>query len=316
MSEKKVIGVIGTGGVGGYYGSQLQKAGHEVHYLFRSDFEHVCQYGLKVDSPNGNYSFDKVNAYKNVQDMPKCDVILLALKTTSNHLLEKLLPPALKEDGFVFALQNGIGIEDRVAEVVGENRVVGGLCFICSIKKGHGHIEHQDYGYITAGDYRADGEPAGITPRLKEIEEMFADTNVVIELKEDLVQARWSKLIFNIPFNGLSVILDADTQELTTDEYARQLAWSLMLEVGTASKVAVGREITEDFMKDIMEKTTVMRPYLPSMKLDFDAKRPLEVEAIFGEVVRRTLANGGNVDRIRTLYKQLKFLDNRLQSKV
>ncbi|WP_432800196.1 2-dehydropantoate 2-reductase [Poriferisphaera sp. WC338] len=311
MNAKLTIAVIGCGGVGGYYGTQLNRAGHEVHYLVRSDAAHVRKHGWYVQSKLGDYALAgrNVHAYESVEDMPQCDVVLLALKTTSNHLLDELLPKVLKQDGFVFVLQNGIGIEEQVAEVVGNDRVAGGLCFVCSVKRGPGHIEHQDYGWMTAGDYRADGEPAGVTERLRLIQEMFNGTDVPIELKEDLTQARWQKLIFNIPFNGLSVVLNADTYAMTHDLDVRELAWELMLEVGEATKAAVGREIPEAFMAEIMEKTTVMRPYFPSMKLDHDAGRMMEVEGIFGETARRAMAGGYRAEKIWTLYRQLKFLD-------
>ena len=314
MNNKKQIAVIGCGGVGGYYGSQLQKQGHDVHYLLNSDYEHVKDNGLSILSPNGNYDLDEVYAYNNVNDMPPCDIVLLGLKTTSNHLLEELLPPVTKKDGFVFALQNGIGIEEQVAEVVGADRVIGGLCFICSVKQGPGLIEHQDYGWISVGDYREDGEPAGITPRIQMIADLFEGSDVVIELMKDLTQARWQKLIFNIPFNGLSVVLDANTREMTRDEHIRSLAWELMLEVGIATQAAVNREIPQDFMQSILDKTTAMLAFEPSMKQDHDAGRPLEVETIHGEVVRRANAAGVRVPHIEMLYQQLKYIDHITQT--
>ncbi|QQE11873.1 putative 2-dehydropantoate 2-reductase [Planctomycetota bacterium] len=314
MSDKKQIAVIGSGGVGAYYGSQLQRQGHDVHYLFNSDYDHVKTHGLSIISPHGNYSFDQVNAYNSVHDMPKCDIVLLALKTTSNHLLEELLPPVTKGNGFVFALQNGIGIEEQVAQVVGPNRVIGGLCFICSVKRGPGVIEHQDYGWMSIGDFNPDNKPSGITPRIKMVADLFQGTPIPIDLMEDLTQARWQKLIFNIPFNGLSVVLSADTKQMTSHPETRDLAWQLMLEVGIAAKAAVDRTITKEFMQDILDKTTVMQPFYPSMKQDHDAKRPLEVEAIHGQVVRYAQAANAKIPHIQTLYQQLKFIDYTTQS--
>ncbi|QDU33848.1 2-dehydropantoate 2-reductase [Poriferisphaera corsica] len=310
MRNNLKIGVIGTGGVGGYYGSQLQKQGFDVHYLLNSDFEYVKTHGLKVLSPNGDYSFNNVNAYQSVHEMPKCDILILALKTTSNHLLSELLPPALKDDGFVFALQNGIGIEQQIAQIVGPNRVIGGLCFICSIKKGPGVIEHQDYGWMSVGDYRENNYISGLTDRIKMIAEMFDGTGIPIDLMEDLTLARWQKLIFNIPFNGLSVVLGANTKQLTSHPDIRELAWQLMLEVGITAKSSVNRVISEDFMQDILHKTTVMQPFDPSMKQDHDANRPLEIEAIHGQVVRHAKAAGIQVPKIETLYQQLKFIND------
>jgi len=88
-------GVIGTGALGGYYGGMLAKAGQDVHFLFRNDFEHVCKNGLQVDSVNGDFHLSVINAYHRTQEMPVCDVILVCMKTTGNHILPELIVPLL-----------------------------------------------------------------------------------------------------------------------------------------------------------------------------------------------------------------------------
>ncbi|HKL21244.1 MAG TPA: 2-dehydropantoate 2-reductase N-terminal domain-containing protein, partial [Tichowtungia sp.] len=138
MNEWKNIAVIGTGGIGGYYGGLLQRAGNEVHFLLHSDVEHVREHGLRIDSKNGDFTLPQVNAYHDAADMPKCDLVIVALKTTANHLLKDALPRVAKKDGTVLILQNGLGPDDDVAAIVGPERVVGGLCFICSSKPGPG----------------------------------------------------------------------------------------------------------------------------------------------------------------------------------
>ena len=89
-------GIIGTGALGGFYGGMLAKARREVHFLFRSDYEHVRKNGLRIDSVNGNFHLPEVNAYQNSQVMPLCDVILVCLKTTGNHHLPELIKPILQ----------------------------------------------------------------------------------------------------------------------------------------------------------------------------------------------------------------------------
>ena len=80
-------GVIGTGAIGGYYGAKLAHAGQELHFLFHSDYEYVKQHGLQVDSCNGSFHLDDVNAYLHTEDMPKCDVVLVCLKSVNNDKL-------------------------------------------------------------------------------------------------------------------------------------------------------------------------------------------------------------------------------------
>ena len=90
-------GIIGTGAIGGYYGAKLAHAGQEVHFLLHSDYEYVKQHGLQVDSCDGSFHLDDVNAYGQTKDMPACDVVLVGLKSVNNDKLQALLPPLLHD---------------------------------------------------------------------------------------------------------------------------------------------------------------------------------------------------------------------------
>lgn len=161
----------------------------------RSDYEYVCKHGLVVESPDGDFTLPQVNAYENVAQMPRCDVVAIALKTTQNHLLPQLLPQVLKDDGVVLVLQNGLGIEEQVAHIVGSHRVIGGLCFICSNKVEPGHIRHLNYKEIILGEYAPNYHPGGITQRMRQYAHDFESADIPIQLAEDLLQARWQKLV-------------------------------------------------------------------------------------------------------------------------
>jgi 2-dehydropantoate 2-reductase len=298
--------ILGTGALGGFYGARLQKAGLEVHFLLHHDYEQVRQQGLIVESPDGNFTLSQVHAYCDVEEMPPCDVVVVALKNTQNHLLPQLLPPVLKKDGVVLLLQNGIDGEAEIAKMVGGDRVMGGLCFLCSNKIAPGHIRHLDYKQIALGEYRLGYEAGGISDRLLQIASDFEQAGIPIERCEDLLTARWKKLVWNIPFNGLSVVLNATTNEIMADENARSLVEQLMQEV-LAGAAACGRSIPTRFMEEMLDHTVQMPPYRTSMKLDYDDRRPLEVEAIFGNPLR--MAKATNLPRVQILYQQLKFLD-------
>jgi 2-dehydropantoate 2-reductase len=308
--------VIGTGAVGGLYGARLQRAGAEVHFLLRSDFEHVRTHGLRIESVDGNFDLPQVNAYGRASDMPPCDVVLVALKTTQNHLLPELLPPVAKEGSLVVMLQNGLGVEDTAAAIVGPERVFGGLCFVCSNKVTPGHVCHLDYGHITLAQYTADQAPAGITGPLRRLGADFEEAGVCIILADDLLTARWKKLVWNIPFNGLSVVLNARTTGMIRNEHARTLANALMHEVLAAAAAVHQRHIPESFAREMIEATMKMKPYDTSMKLDYDAGRPLEVEAIFGTPLTLAQQSGLAVPHLETLYRQLKFLDGKMSNYV
>jgi 2-dehydropantoate 2-reductase len=98
------IGIIGTGSVGGYYGALLVKNGFNVHFLLRSDFAHVRNHGLRVASVNGDFALDHVHAYGSPEDMPVCDVVVVALKTTQNRQLASILPEITGKDSIVVVL--------------------------------------------------------------------------------------------------------------------------------------------------------------------------------------------------------------------
>jgi 2-dehydropantoate 2-reductase len=314
LPSRRTYAVLGTGALGGFYGARLQQVGLEVHFLLRSDYEQVCQQGLVIESPDGNFTLPHVHAYQDVNEMPTCDVAIVALKTTQNHLLPKLLPSVVKPTGVVLVLQNGLGVEAKVAEIVGADRVMGGLCFLCSNKVAPGHIRHLDYKQITLAEYAIANQPRGITRRMQQVAADFEQAGIPIELAEDLFLARWKKLMWNIPFNGLSVVLNATTDTMMADEHTCALAEQLMQEVLAGAVACIGaaqpeRCIAPDFIRTLLDYTKKMQPYRTSMKLDYDDRRPLEVEAIFGTPLRLAKQAGASLPRIQMLYQQLKFLD-------
>ncbi|MCK5717346.1 MAG: putative 2-dehydropantoate 2-reductase [Thiomargarita sp.] len=303
LPEHRQYAILGTGALGGFYGACLQRAGLSVHFLLHHDYELVHKSGLIIDSKNGNFTLPEVNAYKDVHKMPPCDVVIVSLKTTQNHLLPQLLPPVLKKTGVVLVLQNGLGMEGTVAAIVGEQRVLGGLCFLCSHKIGAGHICHSDYGAIKLGELDA---TAGITKRMQQIASDFERAQISIQMVDNLLLARWQKLIWNIPFNGLSVILNASTAEIMAHAESRTLVEQVMQEVARAAK-SCHCLISDEFMRKMLVNTDKMIDYKTSMKCDYDAGHPMEIDAIFGNVLRRVHIE---LPMISMLYRQLKFLEH------
>jgi 2-dehydropantoate 2-reductase len=302
--------ILGTGALGGFYGARLARAGKDIHFLVHGDYQHVRQHGLVLESKDGDFTLPRVNAYGDVATMPRCDVVVVALKATNNHLLPALLPPVLAEGGVVLLMQNGLGYEEEVARLVPDHEVIGGLCFLCSTKVGPGHIRHVDYGTVRMARYAADGGPAGASDIMQVIAQDFADAGIRADLSDDLVLARWQKLVWNVPMSGLSVVLDTDTRAIMADPHTRALAEAIMHEVVAAAR-ACGREIRPSFVHKMLDMTQAMVPYRASLKVDFDQKKPMEVEAIYGNPVRAAQAAGGAMPIVETLYRQLKFLDER-----
>jgi len=240
--------------------------------------------------------------------MPPCDVVMVALKTTQNHLLPALLPPVLAPGGVVLLMQNGLGGEEEAARAAPGHDVVAGLCFLCSNKAGPGHIRHLDYGTVRFAKYGGDTAVAPVTDRMRQIAEDFSSAGIQVDVKEDLLLARWQKLVWNIPMSGLSVVLDTDTRALMADPHTLALAEDLMLEVVAGAR-ACGRDIRDSFVRKMIDMTVAMPPYHASMKIDFDAGKPMEVEAIYGHPLRAAGAAGADLPLVELLYRQLKFLD-------
>lgn len=316
--DERVYAVIGTGAVGGFYGSRLVEAGCSVHFLLHSDYDKVRDHGLLVESPLGDIELREGSFsggfHESTSTMPACDVVLVALKTTSNHLLATLLPPLVGEHTTVVMLQNGLGVEAEAADVVGGAHVVGGMCFLCSNKVGPRHVRHLDYGLVTLADFGPDGRSRGITSAMSAIGQDFARTRgVPITLEEDLTSARWRKLVWNIPFNGLSVVLDAATNELMADAASRALAAALIEEV-VAGGSACGAVMPAAFTEQMLGSTTAMKPYMTSMKLDHDAGRPLEIEAMYGRPLGAATLAGVEMPLTTMLYRELGFIDGRLRA--
>lgn len=298
--------VIGTGAIGGYYGGKLANAGQEVHFLFNSDYEHAKEYGLKVDSINGDFHLHDILAYNDTTNMPQCDIILIGLKSTNNGLLKELLPPILHKDSLVILIQNGLGLEEDLQKDFPDLQIAGGLAFICSAKTGKAHISHLDYGKLNIGSYSCSDNEL-----MNQVAEDFnaagIETNIL-----DLELARWMKLVWNIPYNGMTVALNTTTDRLMNNPSTYQLIHEMMLEViQGANKVGKGKfSIPESYAKEMLEMTIKMTPYAPSMKLDYDYKRPLEIEYIYSRPLMKAQQAEYDMNRISMLEKQLRFIES------
>lgn len=304
--------IIGSGALGGLYGGMLANHGAEVHFLINSGIDQVRRDGWKVDSILGDFHLpgDALNLYTDAASIPPCDVTIVGIKTTQNHLLTELLSGSTAGDGVVLCLQNGLHSELDSVAVVGPDRVLGGCCFLCSNKIAPGHIRHIDYGRIVMGEFTdASLPPSGITPRLQRITDDLRSAGIDANATGDLWISRWRKLMWNIPFNGLSVVLNASTKQLIENEYACAIAESIMREVYDAA-AAFGRHLPADAIEATLEHTRHMVPYDSSMRLDFLAGRKMELPAIFEAPLVAGKRSGATMSRVEMLHRQLAFLQS------
>lgn len=296
--------VVGTGAVGGFYGGMLAKAGHEVHFLFHNDCDYVARNGLKVDSVTGNFHVQGIKAYPSTDQMPACDVVLVCIKTTNNGILKEILPPLLHPETCVVMLQNGLNMERELSASFPDLFVAGAMAFICSYKAGKGHVVHLDYGKLTIGSFFRGNEDL-----LRKVCADFQEAGVPAEYSDNLLKSRWKKLVWNIPYNGLCVVLNATTEQLMNCRESCDLIRDLMVEVIGAAN-ACGAGIRDDFATKMLDATRVMKPYAPSMKLDFDFKRPLEIPAIYSAPLAEARIHSFNMPKVAVLERQLWFLQS------
>ncbi len=168
-----------------------------------------------------------------------------------------------------------------------------------------------DYGRIELGAYRGiDGSEAGVPAnRLAQVVADFQSSGIPVEAMDDLQRARWRKLMWNIPFNGLSVALNASTSEIMNDPASCQLARDLMNEVEASAK-ALGIEVGDGHADMLMENTAKMVSYDSSMRLDYIAGRPMELKYIFANPIAAAKTAGYQPKKVAMLYQQLCFLEN------
>jgi len=302
----KKIAIVGSGALGCYYGAMLQRAGAQVVFLMRSDRDVVSEKGLRVMTPSGNFSLPAVNVAGSSEEIGVCDLVIVALKTTANAEFLKLVGPLLHEDTAILTLQNGLGSDEELAALFGAKRVMGGLCFICVNRTAPGEILCITPGSISLGEF---GCP--ITERLTAVSELFAQAGVKTRMDDDLAGLRWKKLVWNVPFNGLAIAAGGITTEnILAQPVLEAEVRALMKEIIEAA-AKIGHVIPLSSIEEQIEHTRPMGPYQPSSLIDYRENRPVEVEAIWGEPLRRAREVGAVVPKLELLYALLVRLTKR-----
>ena len=294
--------IIGTGAIGGFYGARLDKAGFEVHCLLHTDYQCVVDHGLSIDSCDGNFTLPSPKVYDPTSEMPQCDVVIVALKTTQNHLLPSLLPPLLKPDTIILLIQNGIGVEADVQQLFPSQPIAAGMAFICSAKAGPGHINHQFYGNINIGNYSCHNP--------QRYGQMLADFRAagIGAADVEYLEARWKKAVWNMPFNGMTVALNTTTNRLLSCESTHRLIYDQMLEVIGAAQALGVKNLDTRFADKMIANTIKMPPYSPSMKLDFDFHRPMEINYLYTRPIAEARAAGFAMPKLEMLEAELQFI--------
>jgi 2-dehydropantoate 2-reductase len=239
-----------------------------------------------------------VQGFRQAQEMGEVDLVLVGLKTFANHRLVDLVQPLVGQRTAVLTLQNGLGNEELLAAAFGPERILGGVAFLCCNRGEPGVVHHLGEGRISLGEFAG-----GCSERAMQLAAMFQQAGVPCSAVADLRKARWEKLVWNVPFNGLCALTGKDVTELLQHSPSREEVAALMREVIAGGNAQGLREPIggEAFIEKMIQATEKMDHYRPSMMLDRLAGRPLELEAIYGVPLLKAAERGVTMPRVSLL---------------
>ena len=301
MFQPTTIAIVGSGAIGLYYGGRLTEAGHRVTFLLRSDYDAVREQGLRCESVHGNFHLSEVSIARDSAEIGPVDLVIVAWKATSNHLLEKILPPLLNEKTQVLTLQNGLSNCEAIAAITGPERVMAALCFVCINRIAPGTIVHTAGGRMAIGEFLPDA-----SGRKEGVAKLFSSAKIDTAVKENVEEAVWKKLLWNVPFNGLSIAEGGKTTDQLLADNAIVLEMrALMTEVIAAAKVR-GFLLDEKLIDWNIDRTRPMGAYRPSSLIDWQEGREVEIEAIWAEPLRRAEDKGLHLPHLSRLLARIR----------
>ena len=277
------IAVFGTGGVGGYFGGRLAQGGEDVVFIARGEHLRAMRAnGLRVDSLNGDFVIEPIQATDMPQEDGEVDAILVAVKAWQVPDAALAMRPMVGENTFVVPLENGVDAPAQLMAVLGEEHVLGGLCHIVSYIAEPGHIRHAGIEpHVAFGEL--DGRPS---ERAEQLKAAFERGGVWAEVPEDIRAAMWEKFLFIAAMSGVGAVTRAPAGVMRSLPETRRLLQNAMEEV-----VAVGKAHKVNLPDDVVEKTMAFIDNLPegataSMQRDIIEGRPSELESQNGAVLR------------------------------
>ena len=271
-------------------------------FLMRRDLAAVRARGLRVTSPDGDFMLHEPLVTDRARESGEVDWVVCALKATALEEARALIEPCVGAGTRLLVLMNGLGLEERFAEWLEPKRIFAGLAFTCINRGEPGVVRHLDYGALTLAHLL--DEPRA----LEEAAALWRGARVTVHTSTSLLRARWEKLCWNMPFNGLCVAVGGvTTDRIVADPALRGVAERAMREVVAAGNAdlaaheALERIGRAALIERMFALTSTMGPYRPSTLIDFLEGRPLEVDAMFGEPLRRARALGVDTPVVETL---------------
>lgn len=278
------IVVVGTGGLGGYYGALLARQGHAVTFVARgANLLAIQKDGLQVRSVHGDFTVSPAAATDDPSRVASPDLILFCTKTYDTDVAVQKIRSIVGESTTVLSLQNGIDAAERIGNAIGVEHMIAGATWISSALEAPGVIRQaSEFRRVVIGELS--GPP---TPRLQAIYDAFKPTGITIELSDNILNVLWTKFIFISAASSLGSLTRLPIGEYRAIPETRALIVSLMREV---ESLARGEKVALDV--DAVERSlTFMDKNGPkikaSMQLDVEAGRRTEIDSILGVVGRK-----------------------------
>lgn len=302
--------VIGSGAIGGYLGAKLQQAGLSVSFVARSNYKVLKQRGFSIEEAAGISELSELDVYPTIDQLPPVDVLLVACKTTSNATVLPQLAKHLATNGVVVLLQNGIGYEQMMAEYINADQIIAAAVTIKTTQIKPAYIKHYGFSKISLACYsNTDNQQH----RLSEIANDIRKTGIDTHTQDSCTTIRWRKLCHNIPFNGLSVVLNTDNRGLCTSSASVALIQELTTEVVNVAKhCGAALSLSDELQKAdkvISNIRSNSNAGSPSMKDDYDNGRELELDAIYKNPLAIAKQHQVAMPLTTMLYQQLCFIE-------
>ena len=301
------IGIIGTGGVGGYFGARLAIAGNEVTFIARGKhLEAIQNNGLMVKSIKGNMKVNPASASNNLSDLADCELIILGIKSWQIREIAPILKQDLNKDTVILPLQNGVLAIDELAEYFDRSQILGGLCMIFSKIESYGVINHLGHEpSITFGEI-----DQSVSYRTQRIRDLFEKSGISCTLTNDIQAALWRKFIL-ICLSGLGAISNSGYGLLRESPETRQIIINVMKET-----VAISKANNINLENDIIEKSLAVVDAYPaksksSLARDVLSGKPSEIEYQNGTVVKLGEELGIETPMNNFIFAMVKLLEEK-----
>jgi 2-dehydropantoate 2-reductase len=278
------IAVMGTGGVGGYFGARLARGGNEVAFVARGrQLAALRAHGLRVESPLGDMHLPQVEATDNPADIGPVDLVLFSVKLWDTRAAAESVKPLLGEQTAVVSFQNGVVKDDILREVLGAEHVIGGVSYIAATIAEPGVIRHAGtLQKLVFGEY--DGS---LSPRVRQFRDACADSGIDAEVSEQIEQTIWEKFVFLVGLSGTTTLARSVIGPIRSHPRSRAFLRDVMEEVVRVAR-AQGAPLAADYADERLAFIDqVPETMTSSMHHDLENGNRLEVAWLSGDVVER-----------------------------